>query len=96
MRTEPWGPLAGPPTAASPRELRRWDLRWSSPWGHEAREERAKMKRRRHANNTAGTLCGAPYGATKRARGAPKTERRRRANCATGTLDGAPCGATKR
>eukprot|EP00959_Pyramimonas_sp_CCMP1952_P446318 9344696-Pyramimonas_sp.AAC.1 len=47
-------------------ELRRWDLRGAPLWGHEAREGRAKMGRRRRANCGVGTLHGAPYGATKR------------------------------
>eukprot|EP00959_Pyramimonas_sp_CCMP1952_P365785 7660635-Pyramimonas_sp.AAC.1 len=42
-------------------ELRHWDLRWSSLWGHEALCWAGET----HANCATGTFGGAPYGATK-------------------------------
>eukprot|EP00959_Pyramimonas_sp_CCMP1952_P023191 487582-Pyramimonas_sp.AAC.1 len=69
--------------AAPPCEQHRRDSRWSSLRSRETREGRARMERRRHADNATWTLDGAPYGATKRARGAPM-RRRRRANCTSG------------
>eukprot|EP00959_Pyramimonas_sp_CCMP1952_P066132 1380722-Pyramimonas_sp.AAC.1 len=44
------------------RESGRCDLRWSSPWGHEA----PPWEREPHANCATGAFGGALYGATKR------------------------------
>eukprot|EP00959_Pyramimonas_sp_CCMP1952_P342255 7170605-Pyramimonas_sp.AAC.1 len=54
-----WGGLVSPPCGR-----RHWGRMWSPVWGHDACEGRAEMVRRRHADGAAGTLCGAPYGAT--------------------------------
>ena len=73
MRTAPLGPSVEPPIR--PRnvvlgkgdacELRHWDLRWSSLWGHETLYWVGET----HANCATGTFGGAPYGATKRCTG---------------------------
>ena len=77
------GTLVGAPYGATKRvrgvprtacELRHWDLRWSSLWGHETCEGCAKMGRVPHAGCATGTLVGAPYGATKRCAGCAETE----------------------
>eukprot|EP00959_Pyramimonas_sp_CCMP1952_P170577 3564687-Pyramimonas_sp.AAC.1 len=52
-----------------PLEFRRWALRCSYPWGHEACEGCAKLGRGRHATSATGALGGVPYGATKRCTG---------------------------
>ena len=53
-----------------------WGLRWSSLWGHETCEGCAEMGMRwagrTHAVGATGAFGGAPDGATKRVRGAPK------------------------
>eukprot|EP00959_Pyramimonas_sp_CCMP1952_P273337 5713194-Pyramimonas_sp.AAC.1 len=50
-----------------------WDFGWGPLWGDEAREGRVNWVRRAHAHANAGSRAfgGAPYGAAKRARGAP-------------------------
>ena len=49
-----------------------------------------------HANCATGAFGGAPYGVTKRVKGAPKVSGGRYANPVTGAFGGAPYGATKR
>eukprot|EP00959_Pyramimonas_sp_CCMP1952_P212173 4439899-Pyramimonas_sp.AAC.1 len=73
MRAPPLGPSVKLPL--SPRNAvlgvadayghPRWDLRWSSLWGHEA----LYWVWRTHAGNLTGTFAGAPCGATKRCTG---------------------------
>ena len=70
-------------------------LQWCSLWGHVAREGRADRCGGRPAGPATGAFGGAPYGATKRARGVPKFLLVGHANAATGASDGAPYGATK-
>eukprot|EP00959_Pyramimonas_sp_CCMP1952_P276487 5779822-Pyramimonas_sp.AAC.1 len=43
-------------------ELRNWDLRWSSSWGHETLSWVGETQ----ANCATAAFGGAPYGATKR------------------------------
>eukprot|EP00959_Pyramimonas_sp_CCMP1952_P115901 2422922-Pyramimonas_sp.AAC.1 len=54
--------------AAGACERHRWDLRWSSLWGHETCEGCAEMKWMRRAHGNAGmwTFGGVQYGTTKR------------------------------
>ena len=47
-------------------------LRWGSLWGHETCEGCAEMGAGNHVDPATVALGGAPYGATKRVRGAPK------------------------
>ena len=47
-----------------------------------------------HVDTATGAFGGAPYGATKRVRGAPKWAWGRHANAATGAFGGDPYGAT--
>eukprot|EP00959_Pyramimonas_sp_CCMP1952_P205632 4300260-Pyramimonas_sp.AAC.1 len=58
---------------APPREVRHWDLSWSSLYGHETYEGCARRGRRRRGRCATGTLAGAPYkaAAAKRVRGVP-------------------------
>eukprot|EP00959_Pyramimonas_sp_CCMP1952_P099162 2073173-Pyramimonas_sp.AAC.1 len=51
----------------------RWhlDLRWSSRWGHEASEGRAKWVRQAHASAGMWAFGGSLCGATKHVRGVP-------------------------
>eukprot|EP00959_Pyramimonas_sp_CCMP1952_P073581 1537875-Pyramimonas_sp.AAC.1 len=58
--------------AGTAREQRHWGVGWEHLWAHEASEGSAKMERAPRANCIAGALGGAPYGPTKRVRGAPK------------------------
>eukprot|EP00959_Pyramimonas_sp_CCMP1952_P332647 6965811-Pyramimonas_sp.AAC.1 len=46
-------------------ELRHWDLRWSSLWGHETLSWVAEA----HAHCAIDAFGGTPYGATKRCPG---------------------------
>ena len=50
----------------------------------------------RHAGPAVGAFCGAPYGATKRAKFVPAWSRGRRADLALGAVGGAPERATER
>eukprot|EP00959_Pyramimonas_sp_CCMP1952_P199829 4179642-Pyramimonas_sp.AAC.1 len=42
--------------AGPPCELRRWDHRWSSLWGHGTCEGCAKIGQGRHASSATGTI----------------------------------------
>ena len=71
-------------------------LRWSSLRGHETREGCALLCGSDAAGGATGAFGGAPYGATKRARGVPKWMAGAHAGTAGWAFGGAPCGATKR
>ena len=49
-----------------------WGLQWSTLWGHETCEGCPEMEVELHADPATGAFGGAPYGATKRVRGALK------------------------